>query len=40
MHNVFDRRYAGSVVVNAAGGRWVEPSPERTFFLSFNLAAR
>ena len=40
VHNVFDRRYAGSVVANAAGGRWVEPAPERTVFLSVSLTAR
>lgn len=29
--NVFDRKYAGSMVVNAFGGRYFEPSPGRTF---------
>lgn len=29
--NVFDRRYAGSVIVNAAGGRYYESAPERNF---------
>ncbi|HEY0877627.1 MAG TPA: TonB-dependent receptor [Zeimonas sp.] len=30
--NVFDRRYVGSVIVNAAGGRFYESAPERNFF--------
>ncbi len=29
--NVFDRKYVGSMVVNAFGGRYFEPSPGRTF---------
>lgn len=29
--NVFDRRYVGSVIVNAAGGRFYEPAPKRNF---------
>lgn len=29
--NVFDRRYAGSVIVNAAGGRYYESAPERNY---------
>jgi iron complex outermembrane receptor protein len=39
-HNVFDRRYAGSVVVNAAGGRYYEPAPERTLSVSVSVAGR
>lgn len=27
--NVFDRRYAGSVIVNEGNGRFFEPAPER-----------
>jgi iron complex outermembrane receptor protein len=30
IENLGDRRYAGSVIVNAAGGRFFEPSPRRT----------
>jgi iron complex outermembrane receptor protein len=37
MQNVFDRSYAGSVVVNAAGGRFYEPAPERTFSIGVNV---
>jgi iron complex outermembrane receptor protein len=28
--NLFDRRYAGSVIVNDANGRYFEPAPDRT----------
>jgi iron complex outermembrane receptor protein len=31
--NVFDRRYAGSVIVNDANGRYFEPAPGRTLML-------
>ena len=31
--NLFDRRYAGSVIVNDANGRYFEPAPDRTFML-------
>lgn len=31
LENVFDRRYVGAVSVNAAGGRFYEPAPGRTF---------
>ena len=37
LQNVFDRRYAGSVVVNAAGGRFYEPAPERTISVGVNV---
>jgi iron complex outermembrane receptor protein len=37
VQNVFNQRYAGSVVVNAAGGRYYEPAPERTVTLGFSL---
>ncbi len=30
--NLFDRRYVGSVIVNAANGRYYEPAPGRNFF--------
>jgi iron complex outermembrane receptor protein len=30
--NLFDRAYAGSIVVNAAAGRYFEPSPGRTIY--------
>ena len=31
--NLFDRRHAGSVIVNDANGRWFEPAPGRTLML-------
>ena len=37
LQNVFDRKYAGSVVVNAAGGRFYEPAPERTISVGANV---
>ena len=37
VQNVFDRRYVGSVVVNAAGGRYYEPAPERTLHIGLSL---
>jgi iron complex outermembrane receptor protein len=36
--NVFDRRYTGSVAVNAFGSRYFEPGPGRTFRLGFDVA--
>lgn len=35
--NVFDRAYAGSVVVNAAAGRYFEPAPGRTVYLGMTV---
>ena len=37
LHNLFDRRYAGSVVVNAAGGRFYEPAPERAISVGVSV---
>lgn len=37
IQNVFDRRYVGSVVVNAAGGRYYEPAPERTLYIGLSV---
>jgi len=31
--NAFDRRYAGSVIVNEGNGRYFEPAPGRTWLL-------
>jgi iron complex outermembrane receptor protein len=39
VQNVFDRRYASSVVVNAQGGRYFEPAPGRTLFVGLALRA-
>jgi iron complex outermembrane receptor protein len=38
VQNLFDRHYSGSVVVNAAGGRFYEPAPERTVSIALSLA--
>ncbi|MCO5101002.1 MAG: TonB-dependent receptor [Burkholderiaceae bacterium] len=37
--NVFDRRYVGSVIVNAARGRFYEPAPQRNFFAGVRAQA-
>jgi iron complex outermembrane receptor protein len=37
VQNLLDRRYVGSVVVNAAGGRFYEPAPERTLSVGVSL---
>ncbi len=37
VHNLFDRRYVGSVVINAAAGRYYEPAPERTLSVGVSL---
>ena len=37
VYNVLNRKYAGSVVVNAAGGKYFEPAPARNF--QFGLTA-
>ncbi|MEX2465380.1 MAG: TonB-dependent receptor [Gemmatimonadota bacterium] len=36
--NLFDRRYIGSVAVNAFGSRYFEPGPGRTFRLGIDVA--
>ena len=36
--NVFDRRYAGSVIVNEGNRRYFEPAPGRTWLLSASAA--
>lgn len=38
VENVFGRTYNASVVVNAAGGRYYEPGPGRTFFLGLEAS--
>ena len=37
VQNLFDRRYAGSVSVNATAGKYFEPAPGRTFFVGLGL---
>lgn len=36
--NVFDRRYAGSVIVNESNGRYFEPGAPRSFLLALRVA--
>ena len=36
--NLFDRRYAGSVIVNDANARYYEPAPGRTWLVGFELS--
>ena len=38
IRNVFDAHYAGSIVVNANGGKFYEPSPGRSVFAGLTLA--
>jgi len=38
-NNVFNRPYVGSVVINAARGRYFEPAPGRNMYLGFSLGA-
>ena len=35
--DLFDRLYVGSVVINAAAGRYYEPAPERTISVGLSL---
>jgi iron complex outermembrane recepter protein len=36
--NVFDRTYVGSVAINAAAGKYYEPSPGRTWYAGLQVA--
>jgi iron complex outermembrane recepter protein len=38
-NNVFNRRYVGSVVINASNGRYYEPAPGRNMYVGFSLGA-
>lgn len=38
--NIFDRTYASNVVVNAAGGRFFEPGPGRTYYVGLRMGTR
>ncbi len=38
-NNLFNRSYVGSVVINAARGRYYEPAPGRNMYLGFSLGA-
>jgi iron complex outermembrane recepter protein len=37
VNNVFDRRYPGSIVINATGGRHYEPAPERSISVGLTV---
>lgn len=37
LNNVFDRKYIGSFAINAFGGRYYEPSPERSLFVGIQV---
>jgi iron complex outermembrane recepter protein len=37
LNNIFDRNYAGSVIVNESNGRYFEPAPGRTIFGGFQI---
>ncbi len=39
MQNVFDEKYVGSVVINAALGRYYEPAPGRNVYFGLSLGA-
>jgi iron complex outermembrane receptor protein len=38
--NLLDKTYASNVVVNAAGGRFYEPGPGRTFYIGVRMGTR
>ncbi len=38
IQNLFDRRYVGSVNLNGAGGRILEPAPGRNAYLGMEVA--
>jgi iron complex outermembrane receptor protein len=37
VQNLFNRRYSPSLSVNAAGGKFFEPAPKRTFYVGARL---
>jgi len=37
VNNVFDRKYAGSVIVGDTNGRFFEPAPPRNWFVGLNI---
>jgi len=38
--NLFDRRYFGSVIVNASGAQFYEPAPERNYTIGLQARYR
>lgn len=39
LQNLFNRKYVGSVVINAAGGRYYEPAPGRNLLVGLTVGA-
>ena len=39
INNIFNRLYVGSVVINAAAGRYYEPAPGRSLYIGLALGA-
>jgi iron complex outermembrane receptor protein len=40
VENIFDKTWASNVVVNAAGGRYYEPGPGRTYYVGLRMGTR
>ena len=40
VENIFDKTWASNVVVNAAGGRYFEPGPGRSFFVGLRMGTK
>ena len=40
LNNLFDRNYAGSVIVGDTNGRYFEPAPGRNWFAGVRVAVR
>jgi iron complex outermembrane receptor protein len=38
LDNIFDRRYAGSAIINAGFGRYYEPAPGRSWVAGLNAS--
>jgi iron complex outermembrane receptor protein len=38
LNNLFDKRYAGSVIVGDTNGRFFEPAPGRNWFAGIDIA--
>jgi iron complex outermembrane receptor protein len=39
INNAFNHRYIGSVVINAARGRFYEPAPSRNIYVGLSVGA-
>jgi iron complex outermembrane receptor protein len=37
LNNLFDKNYAGSVIVNESNGRYFEPAPGRSIFAGASI---